>query len=360
MNAGVPPHVAGLPVSPTQTAGPTAPVCGLALRRWLRSNRPALALVGLSILIPELLTGSTPVASLLNPVGDLFLLGLYGGGVLVIREVTLRWNRGWAPVLLLGAAYGIVEEGFGTKTFFDWVEIGRPNFGPYTHWAGVNWVWAGELTLFHAIFSIALPIALVGILFPASRGQRFLSRRNLGWTFVAYLLTVTLMFFLFDRTYVLSPPVEAGCLVAVAALVLAAWKVPIEWLRPRASFPTASSRATLLLGATFVWGFFLIFWGTPGLLKNPFLTVALGWFFSGVCLYVLRAVIGEAGNAPQVAYLSVGLLTFLVFDATIAEFQGDLFAFLAIAAALWLMACLYRQYGTPGGATPAPAGVTVD
>jgi len=248
MNPRVPPHVAGLSFPPAPPPSPPSPLSGSGMRQWFRIHRPALALVGLSILIPELLTGSTPVASLLNPVGDLFLLGLYGGGVLVIREVALRWNRGWAPVLLLGAAYGIVEEGLGTKTFFDWAEIGRPNFGPYTHWAGVNWVWAGELTVFHAVFSIALPIALVGLLFRESRGQSFLSNRGLGWTFGAYLLTATLMFFLFVRTYVLAPSLVAGSLLAIAGLVFAAWKIPPEWLRPRTLRPTTSP------GASSFWG----------------------------------------------------------------------------------------------------------
>ncbi|MFZ0830088.1 MAG: hypothetical protein WAN40_03015 [Thermoplasmata archaeon] len=360
MNSGVPPDVAGLTIPPSLLPAAPAASRPSALRQWLRSHRPALVLVGLSILIPELLTGSTPVAALLNPVGDLFLIGLYGGGVLVIREITLRWNRGWAPVLLLGAAYGIAEEGLGTKTFFDWAEIGHPNYGPYTHWAGVNWVWAGELTLFHAIFSIALPIVLVGLLYPVSRGRPFLSSRGLGWTFGAYLLTVTLMFFLFERSYVLSPPLVAGCLIAIALLVLAARKIPAEWLRPRSPLPRIAPRAALLLGAVFVWGFFIVFWGTPMLLQDPFLTVALGWTFSAVCLLVLRFTIGSAGNESQLAYLSVGLLTFLIFDAAIENLLGDLFAFLAIVAAVGLMTVLYRRYRSPNPVESIPAGLAVE
>lgn len=352
--------MAGLPSPAPPPPAPSTPAGGSAGRQWFRVHRPALVLVGLSILIPELLTGSTPVATLLNPVGDFFLLGLYGGGVLVIREVALRWNRGWAPVLLLGAAYGIVEEGLGTKTFFDWVEIGRPNFGPYTHWAGVNWVWAGELTLFHAIFSIALPIALTGLLYPASRGQRFLSNRGLGWTFGAYLVTVTAMFFLFDRGYVLAPSLVAGCLVAIAALVGAAWKIPAGWLRPRTPVPTASPRAEFLLGGGFVWGFFIVFLGLPGLLKDPFLTVVLGFAFSAVCLMVVRATIGNSANDSQVAYLALGLLTFSVAFATLMEFLGDVFVFLAVAAVLWLMVHLYRQYRPTIQATPRHTGLPVD
>jgi hypothetical protein len=344
MDSGIPPHVAGTFPSPLPPppAAPYSP--GSPGRQWLRAQRPVLVLIGLAILIPELLTGSTPVASLVDPLGDLFLLGLYGGGVLVIREVTLRWNRGWAPVLLLGAAYGVVEEGLGTKTFFDWVEIGRPDYGPYTHWLGVNWVWVGELTVFHAIFSIALPIALVGLLFPTTRGQRFLSDRGVGWTFGAYLVTSVLIFFLYDRPFVIAPSGVIGCLVAIAALVLAAWKVPAEWLRPRTPLPSISPRTAFILGVVFVWGFFFVFWVVPGLVRDPFLTVAIGWAFTAGCLLSLRARVGTAGNDRQVAYLSMGLLTFLVCLAGVLEFLGDIFVFLAVAVTVWLLVRLYRQY----------------
>jgi hypothetical protein len=358
MNSGVPLRVTGNPVASAPGSSSSASARAPGLWGWFRAHRPALILVGLSILIPELLTGSTPVASLLNPLGDLFLLGLYGGGVLVIREVALRWNRGWAPVLLLGAAYGVVEEGLGTRTFFDWVEIGRPNFGPYSHWAGVNWVWAGELTVFHSVFSIALPIALVGLLYPASRTQPFLSTRAIGWTFGAYLLTATLMFFLYDRPFVLALALVAGCLVAIGLLVLAAWKVPREWLQPRTGLPRISPRNALLLGAIFVWGFFLIFWGTPGPLKDPFLTVALGWAFSAVMLWALRASIGRSGNEAQVAYFSIGLLTFLLADAVLEEILGDLFVFLAVALALLLIFRVHRAYRSGTAPTEVPSGVT--
>ncbi len=340
------------PVPPTTAAGGRL----VLARTWYRRHRPALVLVGLSILIPELLTGSTRVASLLNPVADLFLLGLYGGGVLVIREVTLRWNRGWAPVLLLGGAYAIVEEGLGTKTFFDWAEIGRPDFGPYTHWAGVNWVWVGELTVFHAVFSIALPIALTGLLFPTVRRVRFLSDRGVAWTFGAYLVTVTAMFFLFVRSFTLSPTLLLACLVSILGLALAAWQIPADWLRPRTLEPVLSPRAAFWLGAAFVWGFFVIFLGLPGRFQDPFLTVAVGWAYSLACLWIVRARFGERRHDSQVAYLCLGLLTFFVAFATLEEFLGDLFAFLAIGAVLYLMVHLFRMYRPADAAPRIPAG----
>jgi hypothetical protein len=331
---------------------------GSRAQRWIRRYRPALVLMGLSILIAELLTGSTPVVALLNPLGVLFLLGLYGGGVLVIREVTARWNRGWTPVLFLGLAYGIVEEGIGTKTFFDWAEIGRPDFGPYTHWAGVNWVWAGELSLFHAIFSIALPIVLVGLIFPETRGRRFLSDRGVVWTFVAFVVTAASMFFLFDRGFVFALPLLAGCLLACLLLVVAARRFPASWFRPRARTPTASPRGLFVLGAGFVWGFFIVFLGLPGLFRDPLLTVAVGWTFSAVCFALLRRTIGETEHDSHVAYLALGLLSFFVAFGVVVEFLGDLFVFLAIAVGLFLILHIYRRYRTSSSGVPSAPAVS--
>jgi hypothetical protein len=41
----------------------------------------------------------------------LIMVLLYGCGALLIREVTRRTRRGWLTILLLGAAYGIIEAG---------------------------------------------------------------------------------------------------------------------------------------------------------------------------------------------------------------------------------------------------------
>src|SRR3989475_6961954 len=143
--------------------------------RPLRSNRfIVLVLVGLAAFLPEAITGSTPPIAWLNPIQVGLLLWLYGAGVLVCRELAVRWRAGWPGILLLGAAYGIIEEALTVKTMFD------PNspvvgvLGSYGHWAGVNWVWTMWLTIFHPAFSIAFPIFLVEWKWPHVRGRPLL------------------------------------------------------------------------------------------------------------------------------------------------------------------------------------------
>src|SRR6059036_2548944 len=121
---------------------------------------------------------STPPLEWLNPIAVIFLIWLYGAGVLVMRETAVRWKTGWPSILVLGAAYGIIEEGLAVKSFFDpgWMDLGT--LGWYGRWLDVNWVWAVWLTIYHAVVSIAIPIFLVEWLWPRTRGLPLTSPRG--------------------------------------------------------------------------------------------------------------------------------------------------------------------------------------
>jgi len=156
---------------------------------------PALALFLLAPIIGELLSGSMPPAEFFNPINFTLAATLYGSGALLARELAQRWGQGWPSILVLGAAYGIIEEGLAVKSFFDpnWVDLGV--LGEYGRWAGVNWVWSLQLTLYHAVFSIAIPILLVNLLFPAQRGQSWISRRMFKVLSVVFSADVVFMYF---------------------------------------------------------------------------------------------------------------------------------------------------------------------
>src|SRR5437870_808249 len=142
------------------------------------NRRPLLALILLSPIIAEMLSGSSPPLEWLNPITPLLLIWLYGAGVLVMRETAVRWKTGWPSILLLGAAYGIIEEGLAVKSFFDpgWMDLGTLAW--YGRWLDVNWVWAVWLTIYHAVVSIAIPIFLMEWIWPRVRGQPLTSRRG--------------------------------------------------------------------------------------------------------------------------------------------------------------------------------------
>ena len=117
---------------------------------------PALILFFLSPAIAELLSGSAPPLEFFDPFAFFAMVAMYGSGAILIRELRVRWNKGWPTVLALGAAYGIIEEGLGCKSLFNpqWGDLGP--LGVYGRWAGVNWVWSLEMMIYHSIISIAI------------------------------------------------------------------------------------------------------------------------------------------------------------------------------------------------------------
>src|SRR5262249_58618470 len=77
-------------------------------RPLMRRHAPALTLFFLSPFLAEVVFGATPLSRLGGLVPLLFL---YGGAVLIIRDLARRRGRGWGPILLLGAADAIRDDG---------------------------------------------------------------------------------------------------------------------------------------------------------------------------------------------------------------------------------------------------------
>src|SRR5438552_7765841 len=112
----------------------------------------------------EYLTGSSQLSWLIGnpPLFFLFLvqnLGSYGLAVVLAREAQIRWRKGWASIILLGSAYGILNEGIGAGTLFNPDSAAFGVLGSYGRWFGVTWVWAtGRVMLAHPVFSVCLPL----------------------------------------------------------------------------------------------------------------------------------------------------------------------------------------------------------
>ena len=237
---------------------------------------PGVVLFCLSPMVGELLSGATPPLRFINPI-SLILEGLlYGGGALLVRELTFRWGKGWPTLLVLGAAYGIIEEGLLCKSFFNplWPDLGL--LGVYGRWGGVNWVWSVELTIYHAFVSIAIPITIVGLLFPDRRRTAWAGRAGLVVVAVLFVADVLFGFLAFgpdssgaDHPY--RPPLVPvlGSLAVIVGLVALAKRLP-------APAPASESGPVRKVGAVrfFLAGFLGIFlfffacWVLPNL-KYP-------------------------------------------------------------------------------------------
>ncbi len=161
--------------------------------------KPVLTLLVLAPAVGELLSGSSPPLQFFNPIFFLLLVGLYGCGALLVRETVTRCGLNSTGLLLLGAAYGILEEGLTCKSFFNphWTDTGFLSI--YGRAAGVNWVWTFGLTAYHMVVSITVPIFLTEALFPERATGSWL--RSRGWKIAgaALALVVALGFFTFDN-----------------------------------------------------------------------------------------------------------------------------------------------------------------
>ena len=268
----------------------------LGVRIQIRPRFPVLALLLLAPSIPELLTGSTPITALvLNPPGFAINfagdLALYGTGALLIREFAVAYRKGWASILLLGAAYGIAEEGFAVHTFFETSGAPVGVLGSYGHLWGINWLWALGLTVFHATYSIALPILLTQLWFPEVKGARWLDRGSVALVAGIYLFVVVLFSLVVGHG---PSPFALTVFVAIVALLLglALW-VPADLLSVR---PGTSTFGAFGLGLAGTLGFdaWVLVLAFAGLRVVP--AVAAGAVLIAVDLCTLRLVLRRVGR----------------------------------------------------------------
>src|SRR2546427_5338008 len=214
------------------------------LVRFLKSH-PLVFLLLLTPGIPEYLSASSQITLLvISPLIFFGLLaanlGLYGSGVILIREAMIRWKKGWASVFLLGVAYGIVEEGIALWTLFNPLAQPVGNLGFYGHWLGVNWVWTIGLLIFHSVYSIGLPIFLFGLVFPELRHKSLVSMRGVRISVLGLTVDSILLFLLESVIYPNYNP-GVGLMIfsgfVITVLVITARRLPGEFLEVKLSQP---------------------------------------------------------------------------------------------------------------------------
>ena len=204
----------------------------MASRRVGRGGRwkAVLFLSLLSPLLAELLSGSSPPSEFFRPAAFFSLWTFYGGGALLVRELWVRWGRGIGRLMLLGMAYGAVEEGLVIKSWFDPRYYDLAAFTDYGRLAGVNLPWAVWLTVFHTLMSITAPILLAEACFPSLRGRRWLGRRGRWLVLVLFLASAGLLFVGVDPYRPpLWPYLGAALLVLGMGVAARRWE---EWPLP--------------------------------------------------------------------------------------------------------------------------------
>ena len=200
-----------------------------------RRIAPALVLVFLAPFVGEVLLGNTP----LRLIGVyLLVLPMYGFGALFIRELSRRTGRGWPTILILGVAYGVVEEGLADMSLFNPNFLGQ-HLLSYGNLFGIGWPWWFFVLTLHAVWSIGVSIALAEALFARHGPYPWLGRTGLVVSGVVFGLGVVLVHFVGGEGYKLSAGELVLSLVLVAVLTAVAFLLP----RRRVTQPAGPQQA---------------------------------------------------------------------------------------------------------------------
>jgi hypothetical protein len=315
---------------------------------------PALALFVLAPTIGELVSGSAPPVEFFHPLIFFVLAALYGSGALLVREISLRWDKRWPTIVMLGLAYAIVEEGLMVKSFFDpaWMDLG--DMANYGRWLGINWPWTVELMIYHALVSIAIPIQLVELIYSERRDERWLTQR--GMIGLTLLLILDGLFGFFELT-TYFPPAGPYLLAVLATVALFLWarELPAEWPAKQPVEPY-SYRQIILTGVAITIGIIIGagFFSSAG--WSPILSILfmllVCWF--GYHLIRRASGYGTWDDLGRLALIRGALLPLIVLNM-IREFSGGqqdnpagmtLVGIIALLA-LWWLARIISQRTQP-------------
>ena len=225
-----------------------------------RNRRAALTLFLFPAVSVELLGGNTSLAQFFDPPTFVVLTVLYGGAALLVRETVVRWGKGFTSIVVLASGYGMVNEGLCSKGFFDphfyaVVATGLEGFG---RWFGINVPWALYISIFHATFSIIVPIGIASSIFPGR--ERWIGSRLYAALLVALGATIVFSFALLRSAsthyrYGDGPGPIALILSLLLLDIVIAWKLPAPGFRRWQMTPHAP--ALFALGAVYAFAFFL-------------------------------------------------------------------------------------------------------
>ena len=247
--------------------------------------------------------------------GLLILAPLYGTVAVLIREITRRTGRGWPTILLLSAAFGVIQAGLIDQTLFhheinpddpDWATQALVTLIPGL---GVD---AASLLNYvggHVIWSFAAPIAVVESCAPRIADRRWLGRVGVGVMVALWALSAALIYTDTAADSTAGPAHLIGAAVVAIALITAAFTVRPARTRSSAKAPSwwlvggvtgVAWCASQLLPATWV-----------GVTVNVVAMVVLGWLllrWSRRQGWGRRHVLAAAGSALVVR----AALSFLV------------------------------------------------
>jgi hypothetical protein len=326
-------------------------------------RHPVLLLLCFSPGIPEYLSGSSSVEGIVVAPAVFFLflgfnLALYGPGVLLIREAFVRWRKGWAALLCLGAAYGLLEEGTALSTLFNPKASVVGGLGFYGHYAGVSWVWAIGVLQIHVVLSIGLPIVLLGLALPETRGRPLLSRREVTAAFGIFAVDIVLLA-LVSHYYPIGLLWQGLAVVVAGGLTLLAYRLPANLLDPTSKTPRYRPGTCFVLGLLFYPILLLVpAFGEALHLAAPITGVA-DIALSGALFFTVRHAVGRTRNDAQLVMVAFGAILPIVLFGLVAQIFLPIVLVFDVLFGLFFYSLWRRYRPAPGETGPAvPLGAS--
>ncbi|MDR3613659.1 MAG: hypothetical protein P4L53_08830 [Candidatus Obscuribacterales bacterium] len=231
-------------------------------QHYMRTNyRAALLLFFVPAASVELLSSNTSLAQYFTPTVFLIFNILYGAAALLAREALCRWNKGMASMMLLGMAYGMINEGPCSKGIFDphyyaVIAFGLENVARFF---GINIAWAASISAIHTIFSITVPILLVSAVFPGK--ESWLGNKVYFSVLCIFIAAVALAQMSFDKPFIPDPGASAVVIALILLLITAARFFPDIALPKFGKQP--ADVALFACGAFYAYALFFAAMGLP-------------------------------------------------------------------------------------------------
>jgi hypothetical protein len=188
--------------------------------------------------------------------GLLILAPLYGTVAVLIREAARRTGRGWPTIVLLSAAFGLVQAGLIDQSLFN------PDFMDEPSWdrdrlpthipeLGLSAYYLLNFVAGHVIWSFSAPIAVIEACAPRYAKRPWLGRAGITTMVALYGLGAAIIFNDHTRDFMASPA-QLGTTAAIAVLLGVA-----AFALPRRSAPVSGRVPAPWIvgcGAVLLWG----------------------------------------------------------------------------------------------------------
>ncbi|WP_430499669.1 hypothetical protein ACQRWP_30460 [Micromonospora trifolii] len=209
----------------------------LPLRRRLL---PVIALLLLAPWAAECSWGGFAIDDFLPVL--IFLGPMYGGAAILIRETARHLGAGWPTIVLLAAAFGVLQAGLVDQSLFNPDYLDDTQYADTRAAAEASLVPGLEFSLRqafdyvgnHIVLTICAPIVLIeSILGPKRRLRPWLGRPGLAMVGVLYLLGSLLIFSdINDDKGFLASPLQLTFAASLVLALVATALLP-RWRHPR-------------------------------------------------------------------------------------------------------------------------------